>query len=194
MTILVDMDEVLERMIDTWVSWLNAKFGTTVKYDDITKWDIEQFFPGVPETEVYAPLRCDEFWDDIKPRDGAVNAIRRLIDRGHEVYVLTNSHYKSLASKMENVLFKYFPFLTWDNVIIAANKQMVWGDILVDDALHNLIGGHYFKILMDAPYNRSVNDREYDLHRAYNWDDVMDYINIFECRRDTAMRLQKEYE
>ena len=30
---------------------------------------------------------------------------------------------------------------------------------MIDDGIHNLIGGEYKKILFDAPYNRSFDDK-----------------------------------
>lgn len=150
------------------------------------EWQIDKFFPSLAKEQVYAPLRDEEFWKTVKPKAGAVDAVKHLIDAGDEVYVLTNSHYKALASKMENVLFKYFPFLTWNNVIIASNKQMVRGDVLIDDAIHNLVGGDYYRILMDAPYNRSIDDVGNFIYRAYNWDDVMIAI---EGRRKTLKEI-----
>lgn len=60
---------------------------------------------------------------------------------------------------MDNVLFRYFPMFTWDDVIITAHKQLINGDVLVDDGVHNLVGGSYEKLLMDAPHNRKFRHK-----------------------------------
>ena len=177
MTILVDMDDVLEDLLEAWLQWINERHGTHASLDDVHEWNIAKVFPGLKHDEVYAPLTDDNFWQTVKPREGAAETLQKLIDEGHEVYVVTNSHYQALQSKMENVLFKYYPFITWDHVIITAHKQMVIGDVLIDDGVHNLEGGTYAKILMDAPHNRGVDESKYGALRAHNWNDVYQYIH-----------------
>lgn len=44
---------------------------------------------------------------------------------------------------------------------------MINGDVLVDDAPHNLVGGRYKKILFDKPWNRSFNESSIDATRVY---------------------------
>ena len=140
LTILVDMDDTIESLASAWVDYLNARHGTTTKLTDITGWDISKAFPTLTNEQVYAPL----FEDDLQ----------KLIADGHKVLIVTTSNYHTLASKMERVLFKYFPFLTWNDVIITSHKQLVNGDVLIDDGTHNLEGGNYFKILMTAQHNK----------------------------------------
>ena len=38
-----------------------------------------------------------------------------------------------------------------------------------DDGYHNLPGGDYVKILVDAPYNRKYNKKEDGMFQVYNW-------------------------
>lgn len=99
------------------------------------------------------------------------------------MYVCTNTNYKTLKDKMDKVLFKYFDFLSWNDVIVTTNKQMVDADFLIDDGVHNLLGGKYKGILMDAPHNRKFNEREYNIFRAKNWQEVYAYIKE-ESRRE----------
>ena len=39
--------------------------------------------------------------------------------------------------------------LTWDQVIVTSRKQLIRGDVLIDDGIHNLEGGQY---KLDALY------------------------------------------
>ena len=86
---------------------------------------------------------------------------------------------RCLKSKMENCLFKWFPYLSWKNVIVTHNKQMIIGDVLVDDAPHNLIGGRYKKILMSAPHNRHFETTGTGIVRVSNWLQVYEVIQGF---------------
>lgn len=73
---------------------------------------------------------------------------------------------------MEKVLFRYFPFLSWKQVIITENKQMIRGDVLIDDGPHNMIGGSYRKILFNANHNRDFDEASVGAERAENWNEV----------------------
>lgn len=178
LTILVDMDDTIESLANAWVDYLNARHGTTTKLTDITDWDISKAFPTLTNEQVYAPLFEDDFWDWVKPIDGASETLQRLIADGHRVLIVTTSNYHTLAAKMERVLFKYFPFLKWSDVIITSHKQLVKGDVLVDDGIHNLEGGDYFKILMEAPHNKNYDAEENGMYRVKTWDDVYAAISI----------------
>lgn len=120
LTILVDMDDTIENLAEAWVDYLNARHQTSTSLSDITDWDISKAFPTLTKEQVYAPLFEDAFWNWVKPMKGASEALQKLIADGHTVLIVTTSNYQTLAAKMEQVLFRYFPFLTWNDVIITA--------------------------------------------------------------------------
>ena len=41
LTVLIDMDDVIEDLLGAWVQALNTKFGTDVKAEDISSWEIK---------------------------------------------------------------------------------------------------------------------------------------------------------
>lgn len=157
LTVLVDLDDTMTYLVRAWVPAINKKFGTNVSPEDITGWRVERFFPDLSRNKVYSVMKDPGFWDTVQPREGAQEYLRRLIDDGHNVYVVTASYYVGLEEKMKAVLFRHFPFLTWKNVIITSDKQLVMGDVLIDDAPHNHVGGTYKSIVMDAPHNRGAS-------------------------------------
>lgn len=85
--------------------------------------------------------------------------------------MVTASDYRTCKVKVERIL-EMFPFLDWEHIIFATNKQMVRGDILIDDGVHNLIGGAYHKILFNRPHNRGLDVEKYGIRRAETWDEV----------------------
>ena len=78
---------------------------------------------------------------------------------------------------MRDVLFRYFPFLSWSQVIITSRKQLIRGDVLIDDGIHNLEGGAYRKILVTAPYNRYYDAEANGMIRVHNWDEIVRIID-----------------
>ena len=182
MTILVDMDDVLELMLEGWVQVLNARYGTNATPDDVTSWQVEDAFPGLTKEQVYSVELEDSFWDWVQPMPGAREALEKLISEGHEIYVVTATAYQTLRAKMEKVLFRYFPFIDWKHVIVTFNKQMIEGDILIDDGPHNLQGGTYEKILFHSYHNHNFDESSVGAVRAYNWEEVYNYVQDI-CRR-----------
>lgn len=177
--ILIDMDDTLEDLLPAWVSCLNREFGTEVDPNEIREWDMRKAFPTLTVHQIYAPLRMADFWDTVYPKPGAREAVQRLMEDGHQVYVVTASGYEAIRDKMERVLFSYFPFIRWDHVIICSNKQMVRGDVMVDDGIHNLDGAECLKVLFDAPANRSFDAAKAGMVRVSDWEGAYAVITDF---------------
>lgn len=199
MDILIDMDDVMEDLISPWVEELSKKYGLHVTKEDVTVWDMESIFPTLTKAEIFAPLHDEEFWKKTRPIDGAVEYINKLIMDGNKIYITTCSHLDTIKMKMEHLVKKYFPMLSYKNIIIAQRKQMIKGDILIDDYHENLIGGDYEKILVDAPYNRNFNDKEYGFYRVHNWKEIYETVNIIKNKahkektmREILLRMSEE--
>lgn len=177
LTILVDMDDTIENLCEVWVDYLNETYGTNVSLSDVTQWDMTKVFPMLTRNEIFDVLTEDSLWERITPLPGAVECLRKLHDEGYKIVVVTSASPETVSLKLNKVLFKYFPFLTYKDVIITSQKQLVKGDVLIDDAPHNLEGGDYLKLLFDAPHNQSYDAELNLMTRIYNWDDAYFAIN-----------------
>jgi len=171
LTVLVDLDDVLNNLAGAWIGEINKKHKTSTSINDILSWEIADYFPTLTKNQVFLPLQDDNFWDSLIPRNGSVEALRKIIKDGHTVYVVTSTYYKDVKVKME-WLFKHFPYLTWDDVIITSDKKRVRGDILIDDGIHNLIDGNYYKILYDCPHNHNFDEKGNGIVRVYSWPEI----------------------
>lgn len=177
LTILVDMDDTIENLCEVWVKYLNELHYINVSIKNIQEWDITKAFPMLNRSDVFAPLSRAELWERVTPLPGAVEYLKRLIDDGHKVIIVTASDPDIISLKLTHVLFKYFPYFTYNDVIITSQKQFVRGDILVDDAPHNLEGGCYVKLLFDAPHNQLYEIKDDDMFRVHDWQETYAVIN-----------------
>lgn len=180
MVILVDMDDTIELLLKAWVGGVNEKYSRSVTVDEIVSWDVSAAFPGLSREQVYDITMQPGFWNKVEPMEGAPGALKRLMDKGHEVYIVTATPFESVHEKMRDVLFRYFPFIERDHVIIACRKQMIRGDVLIDDGIHNLEGGQYKKILMTAPHNASYDAEANGMYRVGSWEEAERVIASFE--------------
>ena len=173
--ILVDMDDVLNNLLECWVELLNQKYNLNAKAKDSRIWNVQGIFPTLTEEEVYRVIYEEEVWGMLSPRPTSVETLKRMIDDGHDVVIVTASVYETLPIKMD-WLFATFPFLNWENVIVTRRKQLVKGDVLIDDGFHYLEGGSYFKILIDAPYNQDYDAEEKGMIRVKNLEEAYDVV------------------
>ena len=178
MTILFDADDTVENLLNCWIGMLNEKYGTKVSVEDVTDWNVGLFFPTLTREQVYSVLHDDELWKRLEPIPGSVEVLQKLYDEGHQLYMVTATNYHTCKTKVERLL-ELFPFLDWDHIIITSNKQMVKGDILIDDGPHNLVDGEYFKILFDRPHNRSFDAAAHQMLRATTWEEIDQAVHIY---------------
>lgn len=175
--ILIDIDDTIIDLLPTWVEVLNKKAFTNVKYEDIEAWDITKYFPTLTREQIFEPLQTYNFWINVKPKADAVEYVKKLFDEGYELYLCTSTDYRNVKAKYECVIMKYFPYLKWENVIVAHNKSMLKADFLIDDAVHNLQKGDFCKILMTAPHNKKYDAKSNGIIRADDWRIVYEIVH-----------------
>ena len=171
MTILIDMDDTIETLLASWLAVANERYGTSVRYEDVSDWDITKAFPGYTHEQIYGLILEKGFWKNVFPIEHAKEVIDRLRAAGNKLYIVTATPKTGVEEKMD-MLFKYFPEFSWDDVIITAHKQMVMGDYLIDDNPKNLLGGSYKKILIDCPHNLKFDAEKNAMIRVHDWYDI----------------------
>jgi len=181
MVILVDADGVLENLTQAMVPYINEKYGTDTKFEDIRDWDLGKAFPSLTREQVYGAELEEALYPRLHPMEGAPEYLKKLLDDGHEIFVVTNTPYRAIAFKMDVVMKRYFPFLSWKNFILTSNKQMIAGDVLIDDGVHNLLNGSYRKLLFSAPYNEAFDAEGNGMIRVHNWEEIYRTISKMEA-------------
>lgn len=175
--VLIDIDDTLIDLLPAWVDWLNNKYGTSVKVDDIDDWAIANFFPEIPKKEVFAPLGDMLFWSTVKPKNGAEIYLEKLIKEGFDLHLCSATHYETIKPKYCLVIKKYFPYFPWDRVIITSHKDMIKGDVLIDDGAHNLETFEGVQVVFDAPHNQGYENSHYDTYRVKSWKEIYSLLN-----------------
>ena len=181
--ILVDMDDTIERLLEELVNRANRKFHQHVAVEDVTDWSIAPAFEGITKSQIMDAMNDEGFWMNVDPVPGAAEALKHFMDEGHEVYIVTATEMEHVTDKMRDLLFRCFPFLSWKQVVITRNKQLIRGDVLIDDGIHNLEGGDYAKILFTAPHNRYYDAEANGMIRADSWDEIIGIIDSMALSR-----------
>ena len=172
-TLLFDMDDVLADFGPDWLAIYNKKYNDNLTREDMVDWDTTTFVKEECGSDMYALLRTPGLFRYVKPMPHAVEVINRLIQKGYEIVIVSDSPagdphcvYTKDGTKVSNPaddkrawLKEHFPMIPEKNVVFTGQKYRVRGDVLIDDKPETFetfeeLGLNI--ILMDQPYNRFI--------------------------------------
>lgn len=172
LTLLIDQDDVLADLQGYVLNEYNKLNGTHFTCDDILDWNIGQV---VGDDSIYQIMFNPDIYAELPVIKDCKEVLRNLIESGlFNIYIVTAAHPAACYNKYKWVK-THLPFFNYDNIIFTSKKYQVKGDILLDDAPHNLAEmqekGVAKPVCLDKPYNKQVN-----CDRVYNWADFGIYV------------------
>ena len=173
MTILVDIDSTITNFGEMLLLANNQLHNTNYQYTDITSYDwFDQTF-----INPWKPTKYQCFWNTVEVNPAAITAIERWIRQGHQVYLVTASHFNDmLGYKIRKTLEPFNSELINErNIIIAQDKSAIMGDVMIDDCVDNLFKFNGVKICYSQPWNQ-----EYCGPFRYNdWNKINNVIQTY---------------
>lgn len=170
MRILLDVDGVLA----DFTGHLFRRIGSSVPESAVNEWD---FFPAL-EPHLHEDARDEmldpKFWESQPVLPGAVEGCQMLKRTGHElICVTTPSPMFGWSNVRQAWVKRHFGKLV-ETTICTDRKDLIWGDVLLDDKPENLRawkkawpdGG---VLLFRQPWNKSCHE-----FRAMDWEAIMD--------------------
>lgn len=132
----IDADGVLADLDKSLIDGYNAQFGTSLRYEDVNHWNAFETLTGWSH---------QEWWDwviralprmflDAPPLPGAIDGMKRLQGRGHELCIISAKP-RWAAGHLVEWLDNYD--VPYNELHITSKKSYVACDIYVDDAMHN---------------------------------------------------------
>lgn len=176
--ILIDLDDTMEEFLPRWIQAINYQHNRDVRIEDVRSWHMNEVYPDLLEEDLIEPLLTYEFWEGVREKPGAAKNILKFINDGHQINVVTSSHYGTIERKMDSMFFRLFPFLTWSSVIVTNEKGRIKGDVLIDDNPDFMEGFTGLRLLMDAPHNQGDMATSCAT-RVYNWNEVYDVVTSY---------------
>lgn len=187
MLIVTDVDGVLNNLMDVVLIEYNKKYQTHYTPKDITTYNLDECFEPDVAKRMKALFGSTEVWDKVKTTSGAYNALQKLINSGHQVYLATDYNPSTYGDKVAWIR-RFFPFIEVSKIICIKDKWILRADIMIEDNLQTLLAkSYYHRILIDHPWNQEseYKDYAYDIHRCKNWNEVLSAINqIIEMESD----------
>lgn len=148
----IDWDDVTAPFNSIAIQMANEKYhpGEPYRLEEITSWE------NTGRTSV-----IKEFYDDPElyrrqiPAEETKRAIRRLLKIA-DVFFITAVAPKFMGVRAEQILTQ-FPEVPPENIILGSAKDRVHFDIVLDDAIHNILDSKAeYPVLMRKPWNAKM--------------------------------------
>jgi 5'-nucleotidase len=170
--LLIDMDSVIVDLMTTWHAMYNRDYDDDLHVGKLLCWDTAKYVKQECGERIYEYLDRPGLFRSLPPIPGAIETLKRL-SQVYEIVIVTSSRKEAFRDKEEWVT-EHLPFIGPRNLIFAHRKELIMGDLLFDDAPHNLeafMATGRIAIAMDYPYNRSVN-----CPRVANWSEFEEWV------------------
>jgi 5'(3')-deoxyribonucleotidase len=177
MILAIDIDDTICNLQETVVNIFNQRYGKKYSVDDFHDFDVTNVLPEDEATNMISIYGESGLYKIVKPISNAKNALQKLINKGHQIYLVTNAVPGTYGEKVEFVK-KYFPYIDDAHIVSMKHKHLFRCDVMVDDCLQNILAKPYYhRVLIDRPWNRSNSDYAYGIYRCYNWNEVLEAID-----------------
>jgi 5'-nucleotidase len=192
--LLFDMDSITVDMTPAWLKIYRKRTKDSLDLKNQTEWAFSKLVKYPKKLD--AILTEDKFFYNLPPMPGAVESIRKLMERGADVVFLTQLPRKSdFAAKDKRAwIKKYFPRFDLKNMIFAHRKYLVSGNLLFDDnpvhieswrrynAKNHSIWPFPIAATIEYPYNRNCGADWVFKKKTTAWKEFLekasDYYNL----------------
>lgn len=177
MIIACDVDDVICNLQEVVIELFNNKFGSKYTLEDFTEYDIMNILPTQDAIVMKDMYGSHGLYNKVKPIPGAQEALEKLINLGHQVYLVTAAIPETYGEKVAFIK-RFFPYIDDGHIVAMKHKYMFKCDIMIEDNLQALLAKpYYYRICFDKPWNRSVNDWTYDIRRCKSWNEIVEVVN-----------------
>jgi 5'(3')-deoxyribonucleotidase len=178
MRLLIDMDGVIADFLGHWCHVFNTRYQRNIQPTLIRTWRMDESVPDSTREACEDLIWEPGFFLHPRPIPGAIEAIERLHQAGHEIVFVTSC----LAGHTDKLtwLKRHFNFPI--RVVFTSEKYLVKGDVLIDDYPVNLTQWQAewpdgLALCFAAPYNE-----QWQGVRAHDWTGVEILLNTLEAQ------------
>ena len=165
-TIVCDIDDVICH--NHFIPVINKYLGTRYKESDFDEVQFEKvLFPDDESRRKFNNFYVSvDSYEGVRLMDHAYEVLKKL-NKKHRLILLTNCcHYempvefgRQFTDKWKFISEK-LPFLPLENIIFATQKDLIKGDVIIDDRLYNMTGDYKHKLMYTTFHNKKVTDAE----------------------------------
>ncbi len=134
LTVLCDLDGMVADLMTPWLRAYNQQYGDTLTHAQLLDFDIHHFVKPECGQKIYDFINSGDVYTQLEPLAGALSGIEVIEQMGHNVVIVTAGakHVHTAGHKLEWCK-KHLGF-NRKKVIIAHQKELVRGDVFLDDS------------------------------------------------------------
>lgn len=167
--LIVDMDGVLADVYQQFIHFEFLESGVQIDLNTVQGVDEIDAFPnGIKHVNERGFFRS-------APVIPHSQKILEELNQKHEVFIVSAAmEFPNSLEEKYYWLQEYFPFISWKQIVLCGSKQVVQGDIMIDDHFKNLDKFHGKTLLFDQPHNRKHHNHQHQ--RVHNWLEIRDAL------------------
>lgn len=182
--ILCDVDQVVADLHRVWLRLYNADYNDTLTVHELVDWDMTKFVKPECGKKIEDYLYEPGLYDYVPMIPDADWGVDRLRTAGHRVVFVTSDPSGGKSGKID-WLKRHRLVSSQNDWIIAHDKSMIHGDILIDDSPRNILlcANGVRPIVFDWPWNRHIMN----CPRVFSWTEVpgkVALLDSMEARQD----------
>lgn len=181
-SVVVDVDGVLNNLMTETIYHLKESFAIgddKLSLDDFTEYEVKKCVTPDIYNKMEKVWADKSFWDNLIPADGAVEAMRKLIQNGIEVFIMTACT-PDIVEGRSKWFAKHFPFIKQNNIIYGHPKWLVSCDFMIEDKLETLLRTPSWthRLLLDKPWNKYNEEKDavYAIMRGKTITELIDKV------------------
>jgi 5'-nucleotidase len=160
--VIVDMDGVMADVYHQLIQFEKRDTGNEVEISTLTgRPEIEAFPNGkkhVNEVGFFRTLPVMEYLND-----------------KYELYIVSaGMEFPNSLREKYDWLAEYFPFISWEQIVLCGSKRVVSGDVMIDDYPKNLDHFSGERFIFTQPHNELIENETYT--RVDSWEEIMNIL------------------
>jgi 5'-nucleotidase len=164
-TILVDMDGVLSDVYAFLFDLHEKQTGEKLSIDDVAGKLEAEAFP-----EQLKLVAAPGFFRFLPVMPGSQESLRKLNERHKIIIVSLATEFPYSLTDKQLWLNENFPFISWQQVVLCGDKQLIKADVMIDDHLKNLDNFDGETIMFSQPHNLPLNNSRH--RRVNSWAEI----------------------
>lgn len=169
--LVVDLDSTVVDLCRKWFGEYNMDHDDDLTIDRIETWDTHLYVKPSCGLKIYDYLEAPGFYRDLRPIKGAIETLKWASSL-FEIVIATS---RPAAAHEDTIAWvdQHMQFVDIDDVVFTSRKDLIIGDILIDDCPHHL---ESFKgvpmVFGNYPYNCHLTQ----FNHAKDWAAVKTYL------------------